>query len=36
MSFRKAILLGHVINQGRKIYNGRHTCLTKENNLGLH
>ena len=35
MSFIKAILLGHVINQGRKIYNGRHTCLTKENNLGL-
>ena len=23
---------GDVINQGRKIYNGRHACLTKENN----
>ena len=33
MSFiKKAILVGHVINQGRKIYNGRHACLTKENN----
>ena len=27
---KKAILVGHVINQGRKIYNGRHACLTKE------
>ena len=36
MSFiKKAILVGHVINQGRKIYNGRHACLTKENNLTL-
>ena len=34
MSFiKKAILVGDVINQGRKIYNGRHACLTKENNL---
>ena len=33
MSFiKKAILVGHVINQGRKIHNGRHACLTKENN----
>ena len=33
MSFiKKAILVGDVINQGRKIYNGRHACLTKENN----
>ena len=33
MSFiKKAVLVGHVINQGRKIYNGRHACLTKENN----
>ena len=34
MSFikKKAILVGHVINQERKIYNGRHACLTKENN----
>ena len=31
MSFIKAILVGLVINQGRKIYNGRHECLTKEN-----
>ena len=31
MSFIKAILVGHVINQGRKIYSGRHPCLTKEN-----
>ena len=31
MSFIKAILVGHVINQGRKIYSGRHACLTKEN-----
>ena len=29
---KKAILVGDVINQGRKIYNGRHACLTKENN----
>ena len=34
MSFIKAILFGHVINQGRKIYNGKHAYLTKENNLG--
>ena len=32
---KKAILAGHVINQGRKIDNGRHACLTKEKNLGL-
>ena len=32
---KKAILAGHVINQGRKIDNGRHAFLTKENNLGL-
>ena len=31
MSFIKAILVGLVINQGRKIYSGRHACLTKEN-----
>ena len=31
MSFIKAILVGHVINQGRKIYSGRYACLTKEN-----
>ena len=31
MSFIKAILVGHVINQGRKIHSGRHACLTKEN-----
>ena len=31
MSFIKAFLVGHVINQGRKIYSGRHACLTKEN-----
>ena len=35
MSFIKAILVGHVINQGRNIYVGRHGCLTKENNLSL-
>ena len=35
MSFIKAILFGHVINQGKKNYNGRHACLTKENNLAL-
>ena len=35
MSFIKAILVGHVINQGRQIYNGGHACLTKENNLSL-
>ena len=29
MSFRKAILVGHVINQGTKIYSGRHACSTK-------
>ena len=33
MSFIKAILVGHVINQGRKIYNWRHACLTKESSL---
>ena len=27
----KAFLVGHMINQGRKIYSGRHACLTKEN-----
>ena len=32
---KKAILFGHLINQGRKIYNGRHASLTKENNLSL-
>ena len=31
MSFIKAFLVGHVINQGRKIYSGGHACLTKEN-----
>ena len=31
----KAILVGHVINEGRKIYVGRHACLTKENKLSL-
>ena len=31
MSFIKAFLVSHVINQGRKIYSGRHACLTKEN-----
>ena len=31
MSFIKAILVGLVINQGRKIYNGKNECLTKEN-----
>ena len=31
MSFIKATLVGHVINQGRKIYSERHACLTKEN-----
>ena len=35
MSFIKAILFGHVINQSKKNYNWRHACLTKENNLGL-
>ena len=25
--FHKAFLVGHVINQGRKIYSGRHACL---------
>ena len=33
--FIKAILVGHVINEGRKIYNKRHACLTKENNSSL-
>ena len=33
MSFIKAILVGHVINQGRQIYNWRHACLTKESSL---
>ena len=28
---KKGILVGLVINQGRKIYSGRHACLTKEN-----
>ena len=32
---KKAILVGHMINQGRKIYNGRRACLAKENNLSL-
>ena len=32
MSFIEAILVGHVINQGKKkFYSGRHACLTKEN-----
>ena len=31
MPFIKAFLISHVINQGRKIYSGRHACLTKEN-----
>ena len=31
MSFIKAFLVGHVINQGRKIYSERHACLTKVN-----
>ena len=31
MSFIKAFLVSHVINQGRKIHSGRHACLTKEN-----
>ena len=35
MSVIKTNPLGHVINQGNKIYNGRHACLTKEKNLGL-
>ena len=35
MSFVKAILVGHVINKGRKIYNRRQACLTKQNNLSL-
>ena len=34
MSFIKAFLVSHVINQGRKIYSGRHPCLTKENVTG--
>ena len=32
---KKAIVDGHVINEGRKIYNGRHACLTNENKLSL-
>ena len=35
MSFIKVILVGHAINYGRKIYNGRHAFLTKENDLSL-
>ena len=35
MPFIKTNPLGHVINQGNKIYNGRHAYLTKEKNLGL-
>ena len=31
MSFVKVFLVSHMINQGRKIYSGRHACLTKEN-----
>ena len=31
MSFIKAFLVSHVINQGRKTYSGRNECLTKEN-----
>ena len=31
MSFINAIPVGHVIDQGRKIYSGRHPRLTKEN-----
>ena len=31
----KAILVGHMINEGRKIYNGRHACLAKESSLTL-
>ena len=31
MSFIKAFLVSHVINQGRKNYSGGHTCFTKEN-----
>ena len=31
MSFIKAFLVSHMINQGRKIYSIRHACLTKEN-----
>ena len=29
--FIKAFLVSYVINPGRKIYSGRHACLTKEN-----
>ena len=29
--FHKSVLVSHVINQSRKIYSGRHACLTKEN-----
>ena len=32
---KKAILVGHMINQGRRIYNERHACLAKGNNLSL-
>ena len=32
---KKAILDGHLITQGRKIYNGRHACLAKENHVSL-
>ena len=28
---QKAFVVGHMINQGRKIYSGRHAGLTKEN-----
>ena len=31
MSFIKAFLVFHVINQDRKIYSGGRACLTKEN-----
>ena len=31
MSFIKAILVGLVINQGRRIHSGRCACLTKQN-----
>ena len=35
MSSIRAILVGHVINQGKKNYSGRHARLTKENVLRL-
>ena len=35
MSFIKAVLVGLVINQGRKIYSGRHACLTNENSAEM-